>query len=359
MIFLTGPRQIGKTHLARQILSEYSRPQYLDYDATDDARIIASRSWSADADILVFDEIHKMKGWKRFLKGVYDTRRPGQAILVAGSSRMETFRQSGESLAGRYFHYRFQPFSVREAVELMGANEALDRLNRLGGFPEPFLSGSEEEADRWRSRHYADLIREDIPDFSRVHELRTMRLLLEMLRERVGLPLSFTGLAGDLQIAPNTVRRYVEILEGLYIVFLVRPFHRNVARAIRKEPKAYFFDTGLVKGGEGIRLENTVAVSLQKYASFLQDAVGETVSLQYLRTKEKREVDFVLSRDENVTHLIEVKLSEPDPSPHLLYFRNMFPEAVSVQLVRHLKHERDLSGVSVRAAAPWLRDLAV
>ena len=212
MVFITGPRQVGKTYLAKEVLKEFKNPQYLNYDNRDDRKIIQQMSWKLNADLLIFDEIHKMKDWKMFLKGVYDGRYKNQAILVTGSSRLDTFRQTGESLAGRYFHLRLNPISVKELVEMdiCESYEAVERLNTLGGFPEPFLSGSEDEAARWRNQYYTDLIREDILEFGRLDEINNMKLLLELLRGRVASPLSYSALAGDIQISPNTVKRYVK-----------------------------------------------------------------------------------------------------------------------------------------------------
>jgi predicted AAA+ superfamily ATPase len=183
------------------------------------------RDLTRKAQLLVLDEIHKMHGWKPFLKEAVDTRPAGQSILVTGSARLDTFRQSGESLADRYFPFHLYPLSVKELASQMAPTDALVQLNRLGGFPEPFLSGSEIEAARWRNQYYSDLVREDILEFSRIQEVRAMRLLVEMLRHRVGSPLSQTSLAGDLKIAPNTLRSYLDILESLQIIFMVRPFH--------------------------------------------------------------------------------------------------------------------------------------
>jgi predicted AAA+ superfamily ATPase len=357
MVIVTGPRQVGKTWLAKELMKEFRDAQYLNYDNFDDARIIGKQTWSRDASLLVLDEIHKMKDWKRFVKGIYDTRPAGQSILVTGSARLDTFRQTGESLAGRYFPYRLHPLSVRELRDAVSPREALSLLNRLGGFPEPFLSGSDAEAARWRNQYYTDLIREDILEFSRIHEVKAIRLLVEMLRERVGSPLSYTSIAGDLQIAPNTVRKYVDILESLCIIFLVRPFHANIARSVLKEPKAYFFDSGYVKGDEGLKLENTCAVCLLKHAQYLQDTAGEDISLRYIRTRDNREVDFALCTEDRITTLIEVKLAENKPSPSLRYFHGRTPGASAFQLVQQLRQEERVSGVSVVAAGTWLATL--
>jgi len=358
MVILTGPRQVGKTWLAKALMPEFKSPQYLNFDNMADVKIINEQSWPSQSDLLILDEIHKKSEWKKFIKGVFDTRAKKQAMLITGSARLDTFRQSGESLAGRYFPMRLNPISVCELKDSVPPDEALTLLNRLGGFPEPFLSGSETEATRWRNQYYTDLIREDIMEFGRLQEVRSMRLLLELLRSRVGSPVSYTSIAQDLQIAPNTVRRYIDILESLCIVFTVRPFHNNVARAILKEPKLYFYDSGFVLGGEGIQLENTCAVCLLKHVQYLQDITGEDIELNYVKTKDGKEVDFSLSRKGKATHLIEVKASDDSPSASFNMLANKLPEAVAVQLVQNLRHEQQKDKIAVVSAGNWLAKLA-
>jgi hypothetical protein len=357
MVIITGPRQVGKTYLAKQVMKEFTHPQYLNFDNPDDRRIIRKRSWRIDAGILVFDEIHKLKGWKSSLKGTYDSRAENQVILVTGSSRLETYRRTGESLAGRYLHLRLHPLSVKELSDRITPFAALEKLNRFGGFPEPFLSDSDEEAARWRNLYFTDLIREDVPEFGRIMEIRAMKQLVESLRHRVGSPVSYVSLAEDLQVSPNTVKKYLAILESLFIVFLVRPYHRNIARSLMREPKVYFFDTGYLKADEGIRLENTVAACLLKHVQYLHDVKGRDAELHYLKTKDGKEIDFIISGEGNPAALIEVKTSDSDPPRGLCHFANRFPEAMAVHLVHHLRQEETREKVHIIRAADWLASL--
>lgn len=359
MVFVTGPRQIGKTFLAQQIIMEYANPQYFNYDNAVDRKIIHNMSWKIDADLLIFDEIHKMKDWKMFLKGIFDCRAANQAILVTGSARLDTFRQSGESLAGRYFSIKLNPLSVKELADLYSPREAVEKLNLRGGFPEPFLAESDSEAARWRNQYYIDLIREDILEFGKLSEINDMKILLTLLRSRVGSPLSYTSLAGDLQISPNTVKRYIQVLESLHIIFLVKPYHENVARAILREPKLYFYDTGLVDENEGIRLENNVAVHLLKYCEYLRDTKGQDVTLHYLKTKEGKEVDFAIADKGKIKQLIEVKLSDNNISRSLFYFCERFAGAEGLQLVHNLRQPEHIKGIHLVLAGEWLAKLEV
>ena len=207
MVFLTGPRQVGKTTLSRQLIAQ-GGGQYLNYDVAADRAIILNQRWSPQAPLLVLDEVHKMPGWKAWLKGVYDGKPPGQQLLVTGSARMDTFRQGGESLAGRFFGLRLHPISVREWCDHTGAEPeaALAHLLERGGFPEPCLAPDATEAQRWRRQYFDGLVRNDVLEFSRIQEVAAIRLFAEMLRSRVGSPLSLASIARDLAVSPVTLK---------------------------------------------------------------------------------------------------------------------------------------------------------
>jgi len=358
-VVLTGPRQVGKTTLSRQLMKLYDNAQYLNWDVLADRMVLQRQSWNPRAGLLVMDEIHKMPDWKAWLKGVADGRPTGQALLVTGSARMDTFRQTGDSLAGRYFSFKLHPISVKEWCEQQGVSPAiaLDHLLERGGFPEPCLAEDVVQADRWRAQYFTDIIREDVLEFSRLHEINTMKMFVELLRERVGSPLSLASIARDLAVSPTTLKRYLEILQALFIVFTVHPWHHNIARAILQAPKVYFFDTGLVRGDQGARLENAVAAMLLKQADFLRDSAGRDAGLHYVRTKDDAEVDFALSENGKLTQLIECKLSDNKPHRALLRFAAQFPEAEAVQIVFNLRQEEFINGIAITDAANWLANL--
>ena len=361
MVFLTGPRQSGKTTLAGLIAEKFPSAQMLNWDVLADRRVILSQSWVPDTKLLVFDELHKMKEWRPWLKGVYDGRAREQAILVTGSARLDVFRQAGESLAGRYFSWHLLPVTVHELVAVadFSPEEALSRLLERGGFPEPLLADTETDARRWRQLYLDGLIRDDILEFSRIGEVRAMRLFVQMLQERIGSPVSLASIARDLQISPTTLGRYLQILETLHIVFLVRPFHHNIARALLKEPKVYFYDTGLVNGDDGTRFENACATMLYAQIKLMREALGTETSLHYIRNKEGREIDFVICDSGVPLQLIESKWADPKIPKYLATIASRFPSAKATLLVRHLRQREQRGLISVEPAADWLANLGI
>jgi uncharacterized protein len=356
MVFLTGPRQVGKTTLARQLLAAYPSGQYLNFDTANDRKTITSHAWNPQAQLLVFDELHKMPRWKSWLKGVYDGKLAENKILVTGSARLDFLKKSGDSLAGRFFSLRLHPLSVAEWCAEHGTTQeqALSHLLERGGFPEAALALNADESERWRLQYLDGLIREDILEFSRLQEINTMRVLVEMLRERVGSPLSVASLARDLSASTTTITRYLQILEAIYVIFTIKPWHKNIARSLLKAPKIYFYDSGLVRGNEGVRFENLVAAHLLKWTHYQRDVNGKEVDLHYVRTKDESEVDFSVVTSGQVSQLIECKLTDTKPHTALTRFAVEHPEAEAVQLVRNLRQSIHHESMIIEPAAPWL-----
>jgi len=355
MVLLAGPRQAGKTTLAKTIAQEFNSSVYLTYDRIEDRKIILNEAWLPSVELIILDEIHKMGKWKNYLKGVYDTKQPHQKILVTGSARLEIFNHVGDSLAGRYFLHRLLPLSPAEC-EKVHVSYTIDRFLERGGFPEPFLTVEPIDAERWRLQYSDSLLRIDVLDFDNIHNLNAIRLVFDLLRERVGSPVSYTSIAEDVAISPNTVKKYIQILEALYIVFRVTPFSKNIARSLLKEPKIYFFDTGLVQGDLGARFENFVATCLLKHVFAKIDYQAKDYSLKYLQTKERKEVDFALVCNSQIEKLIEVKYADPSISPHVRYFHEKY-KLSAVQLVKELKREKIEQGIEIVEAANFLKTL--
>ena len=356
IVFLSGSRQVGKTTLSKQLSPSYV---YLNYDSSSDRKIIRSEEWSRDTQLVIFDEIHKMKKWKSWIKGIYDTENLAPSILVTGSARLETYKKGGDSLAGRYFSFRLHPLTIKEICEYLNEEpkSALEKLIRFGGFPEPYLKNSEKFAKRWRRTHTDTIIREDLLDLEKVRDIKSIEIMIDLLKSRVGSTTSFSSLANDLQVSIHTVKHWLQILENLYVIFPVRPYHQNIARSILKESKYYLYDTGAVEGDIGAKLENLVACSLLRELHFIEDTTGSKVSLNYIRDREKHEVDFLIVVDNKPVYMIEVKVKDDNFSPSLFRFYKYLKKTKPVQIVHYLKHRKTKGNLKMYSVHDFLYHL--
>lgn len=358
IVFLSGPRQVGKTTLSKQLISPFV---YLNFDSQNDRNMIKAEEWSRDTQLIIFDELHKMKKWKSWMKGIYDTEGVPPSMLVTGSARLDVYNKGGDSLAGRFFSYRLHPFTVKEiCCNLKEAPEiALQKLINLGGFPEPYLKNNQTYAKRWRRSHTDIIIREDLLDLEKIRDVKSIEILIDLLRSRVGSTVSYTSLANDLQVSIHTIKHWLQVLENLYVIFPVRPYHRNITRSILKESKYYLYDTGAVEGDLGARLENTVACALLREIHFIEDTTGSRVALHYLRDKEKHEVDFLLLIDNKPSLMVEVKVNDDTFSPSLFRFHNFLNEAAPIQIVYNLKRKKSKGPAKMLPAHEFLHDLEI
>ena len=356
-ILLSGPRQVGKTTLARSL---FGQSEYLNYDIVSDRRVIMSQSWNRDTPLVILDELHKYKKWKNLLKGVIDQSGGAPPLLVTGSARLEVFRKAGDALTGRTFAYHLHPIDPKEACSIhpgRTATEHVDFLLAHGGFPESF--NTPELSRRLLMDRISTVLRDDLRDLSMISSISSVELLVELLRERVGGHITYSNLAQDLGVSPPTVKSWIELLEKLYVVFLLRPFSGKLAKSLRKEPKLYFYDCSAAENGESARLENLVALALYKWCDFVRDTEGRDARLFYFRDSNDREVDFVVTEGRKILACIEVKSSDEEPSPSLRYLSDRLKPKHSLQLVRNCSRAREYGELKVRPLAEWLRQLAL
>lgn len=352
MVFVGGPRQVGKTTLAKQLMN--NQGLYLNWDNDFDRKKILNQSWSDDDQCLVFDELHKFPRWKNWIKGIYDAEKELHQILVTGSARLDIYKRGGDSLMGRYHYYRLHPFTLNEIPKSVGKKNALDRLMKFGGFPEPFISGDETEARRWRKERFDRVLKDDIRELESIKEINNISLLVDLLKSRVGSPIVISNLARDLQVAPNTVKNWIEILEKMYLVFKVPLYTHKLARSLQKPFRIYFYDNADVDvdqhDDQGAKFENLVANHLLKMLNFLEDTQGYKCELRYIRDKDGREVDFCIVIDNKVVELIEVKLNDSSVSKSLIYFSEILKPLRSTQILykavdRYKKNNFVINGV--------------
>src|SRR6185295_8817172 len=352
MVFVAGPRQVGKTTLARSL--DGAEKGYLNWDISEHRERILKRELPP-SDLWIFDEIHKYRLWRNYLKGLYDGRRPEQRILVTGSARLDFYRYSGDSLQGRYHLLHLHPLSFAELGARSG--EDLRQLLTLGGFPEPFFGASEVEARRWSREHRNLLVREELVSLERVHDLGRVELLMLRLPELVSSPLSINALREDLEVSHKTVASWLQILERLFAIFRLSPFGSPAIRAGKKEQKHYHFDWSLIPEMPQ-RFENLVASHLLKWVQYQQDTQGRDLELRYFRDVEGREVDFVVTERRKPLLAVESKWADTEIDRSLRYFKTRFPGCDAWQVAATGRNDYVSSeGIRVAPASLFLAGL--
>jgi predicted AAA+ superfamily ATPase len=319
MVFLSGPRQVGKTTLALELIGakDARHPAYLSWDDVRARPRLRRGELPPGEPRVILDEIHKFARWRGLVKGLFDTREPGQSFIVTGSARLDVYRRGGDSLHGRYHPYRLHPLSIAEVGDTPDHMEA---LLRFGGFPEPFFGGSETRWRRWQRERIDRIVRDDVRDLERVREISLIELLVEALPPRVGSPLSVKNLREELEVAHDTAERWLGILENLYVCFRVAPLGAPKIRAVKKERKLYLWDWSAVSD-PAARFENMVASHLLKFCHFREDTEGERMELRFLRDSAGREVDFVVLQGRKPLFAVEVKTNERAPTSTIRYFK--------------------------------------
>lgn len=355
MAFVAGPRQVGKTTLIKELCS--AGDCTFNWDRSDDRRKILKGSdfvveacgvfdlaESAACPLIAFDEIHKFRQWKNFLKGVFDAVESSASILVTGSARLNVYKRGGDSLMGRYFLYRMHPLSIGELIDrpyqpclISGpasiSEESFEALYRFGGFPEPFTRATERFYKRWIRLRTEQMFREDLRDLTRVQDIDQLMTLSQILLQQAGSLVNYSSLASQICVSVDTIRRWMTLLESIYFSFRIRPWFRNVAKSLRKQPKIYLWDWSPIQD-EGARIESFVASHLLKAVHWWTDLGLGQFDLFYIRDTAQREVDFLIAKDGEPWMMIEVKKSRKEPlSPALKYFSQALKVPFAYQAV--------------------------
>ena len=386
MVFMSGPRQAGKTTLSKQVLDSFSNRLYYNWDIPQDrVRLLENPFFfenierkNSSEPFVVFDEIHKYRDWKNYLKGVYDRFHETFQFLVSGSGRLDIYQKGGDSLAGRYFLFHLWPFTIAELgkkgtnhevfmedplqismEESSELQEIWSNLASFSGFPEPFLSGRKTTYRRWSSAYSQQLIREDIRDLTGIKSIGDLETLYHLLPTKIGSPISLPSLCRDLKVSYNSIRNWLSTMERFFLIFSIPTWTRRVARAIQKEQKIYLWDFPQIKDPAS-RFENMVAVELYRAVSLWNDMGYGRFSLHFIKNKEQEEVDFLIAEENDPVLLVEAKLSDPQPSKSLLKFQSAL-KTPAVQLVNEAGGYRTISNsdqtIMVAPAAQWLAGL--
>ena len=334
MVFLGGPRQVGKTTLALSLIpgADAMHPAYLSWDVPESQRLLLAGGLPSHQRLVILDEIHKYKRWRNLVKGFYDRHKSRQEFLVTGSARLDHYRRGGDSLQGRYHYYRLHPLTLHELNSKPQASD-LESLLKFGGFPEPFLKHDTRHWKRWQRERQSRVIQEDLISLEHVKEVSQLQLLAQLLPDRVGSLLSIANLRQDLSVAFETADKWVQIFENLYYCFRIMPYGPPHLRAIRKERKLYLWDWSLCQD-EAVRFENLVASHLLKYCHLREDTQGDAMSLRFLRDSTGREIDFVVLCNDKPEFAVECKSSDRDLNRNIVYFaqRTAIPRFYQVHL---------------------------
>ena len=388
MAFIAGPRQVGKTTLARHLLTESNAARwYFSWDIPEHRKVMTQRPtdfWLTEgipeqgtSPRICLDEIHKHPRWKNFLKGLFDAWEKKVEIIVTGSGRLDIYKRGGDSLFGRYSMYHLYPFTVAELLLpdrlailppddffqrgmtsdwTMEKEETLRLIDKFSGFPEPLFAAEELRVNRWRREHETLLLREDVRDLTHVRDLGSLEALGVLLRERIGSPLSLNALAEDISVTHVSVRNWIDLLRRIFYLFELKPWVGALARSLKKSSKVYLFDHSSISN-EGARFENLMALHLHTYCTAWTDFGYGDFSLHYVRDREGRECDFLVTKGRKPYALIETKLSAANLDRALLYFQERLRPRYTFQITRE-QGKKDIpimeSGIVLTSAAGFL-----
>jgi len=361
-VFLSGPRQVGKTTLAKEIIGK-KNGTYLLYDDDDDRREILTKAYITKLWVCL-DEFHKFQRWKSHIKGVFDKYHEHLHLILTGSARLDVFQKSGDSLFGRYYLFHLHPLTCGELsfpdklpqidniFNFHSPISAMNDLLKFSGFPEPFYKQSVREYRRWSNARKNLLIREDLRELTQIKLITLVEQLMLLLPDRIGSLFSYRSLSEDLKVAPPTVQNWMNIFQKLFIAYSISPYAKKIIRSIQKQPKFYLYDWSQISD-EGHQFENFIAGHLWKASQVWTDLGEGNIDLHFLRDRMGREVDFMVVKDQKPWFLVEVKLAETSIDNNLKYFCNRL-NVPGIQVIKRQNYIREHGNITVVSADRWL-----
>ncbi len=318
-VVLLGPRQVGKTTLAHQLI-DTQNSMYLDLESPEDLQKLADPLLylrTHESHLVILDEIQRVPDLFLSLRGLIDERRrngqPAGHFLLLGSASLELLKQSSESLAGRIAQLELTPFTVLEVAEY---DKDFMKLWLKGGFPESFLQENDSFSFEWRRDFIKSYLERDIPQLGPKIPAETLRRFWIMLAHVQGGLLNASQLANNLGVSVQTITRYIDLLVDLLLVRRLQPYYINVGKRLVKSPKVYIRDSGLlhtllgIKDLESLQSHPVMGASFESFVieNCLNCAPAYTNAYFY-RTSVGAEIDLVLEMPDKTLWAIEIKRS--------------------------------------------------
>lgn len=318
-VVLLGPRQVGKTTLAREVVRQRGdRVTYLDLERPADRLRLEDPSAYLRTQahrLVVLDEVHRLPQLFETLRGIIDERRAagerGGHFLLLGSASPELIRQASESLAGRVAYLELAPVDITELPE---RGSPITRLWTRGGFPLSLLARSDAASMEWRQQFVRSYLERDVPMFAPRMPAETIGRLWGMLAHAHGTLLNQARLASSLGVSSPAVARYIDLLADLFLVRRLQPWSGNIGKRLTRAPKVYLRDSGVLHALLGLaRLDDTLGhpIAGPSWEGFVIEnliaAAGDRRIPLFYRTERGAEVDLLFERGGRVEVAIEIK----------------------------------------------------
>ncbi len=323
VIGLVGPRQAGKTTLAREIAAELNMDSmYLDLELPSDLVKLTEPELflrQHQQRLVILDEIQRMPGLFPLLRALVDEHRINGRFLILGSASPELLRQSAESLAGRIIYHELTPFQLNEVAP---DTSLVMQLWLRGGFPLSFLSSSDESSFRWRQSFMRSYIERDLSLLGFPADAQLTSRFISMIASSSGAVWNAQAMGRSLDLTHPTINLYLDFLVQAFLVRKLQPFHTNLRKRLVKSPKVYFRDSGLLHNSLNLTNHDELLGNVQSGYSWegfvieqLATILPEQFQVWFLSTHQGAEIDLLITKGNKPFAAIEAKLSNAPSLP--------------------------------------------